>query len=127
MPPRIPGNAFSEKRTGMPGAGLFDEMEKNSLIAEKGFFVLSTAQSWDTSALRARRGGRLLSLRLKSNGLGMLEHAGDVSVKTSAVGRDCSEVKLERRLAGLSRRRQSRVGGMHYSGGLMLPALWGVK
>jgi hypothetical protein len=67
-----------------------------SYTKEKALPFLAAALSWD--ALHSGLAEVGVSLRLRGNGLVIVDHAGTVAVKASTVSRDFSKTKLEKRL-----------------------------
>ncbi len=67
-----------------------------SYTKEKATPILSAAQSWGELHRGLAEAG--VFLRLKGNGLVMVDHTGTVAVKASTVERDFSKAKLEKRL-----------------------------
>ncbi len=67
-----------------------------SYTRKKALPVLSAAQSWDALHRGLAEAG--ISLRLRGNGLVMVEHTDTIAIKASTVARDFSKAKLEKRL-----------------------------
>jgi hypothetical protein len=67
-----------------------------SYTKEKALPILAAAQSWDELHRGLAEVG--ISLRLRGNGLVIVDHTGTVAVKASTVSRDFSKAKLEKRL-----------------------------
>jgi hypothetical protein len=71
-----------------------------SYTREKALPILAAAQSWDELHRGLAEAG--ISLRLKGNGLVMVDHAGTVAVKASTISRDFLKAKLEKRLGAFA-------------------------
>ena len=67
-----------------------------SYTRKKAIPILAAAQSWDALHRGLAEAG--ISLRLRGNGLVMVDHTGTIAVKASSITRDFSKAKLEKRL-----------------------------
>ncbi len=67
-----------------------------SYTRKKAIPILAAAQSWDALHHGLTEAG--ISLRLRGNGLVILDHTGTIAVKASSIARDFSKAKLEKRL-----------------------------
>lgn len=73
--------------------------------------LLSSMQSWEQ--LHAALAETGISMRLKGNGLVMMDHTGTIAVKASTVARDFSKGKLEKRFGVFVAHDASREAGNH--------------
>ncbi len=78
-----------------------------SYTRKKALLILAAAQSWDALHRELAEAG--ISLRLRGNGLVMVDHTGTVAVKASTVARDFSKAKLEKRLGAFTQYDASRT------------------
>jgi hypothetical protein len=71
-----------------------------SYVRKTAIPILSGAQSWETLHRDLAQVG--LSLRLKGNGLIVLDHTGTVAVKANTIAHDFSKAKMEKRFGAFA-------------------------
>lgn len=82
-----------------------------SYARRKAAPLLSAARSWETLHSALAEAG--ISLRLKGNGLVMVDHTGAVAVKASVVVREFSKAKVEKRFGAFAPYDASRKPVIH--------------